>query len=297
MKAAILTHNGGMQRLLIVGCGDVARRVIPLLAGRYRLYALVRSDRQNPWLRAHRVTPIRGDLDHRASLARITGLADVVLHLAPPPKLGNIDTCTRHLLSALSQGSLPRRIVYVSTSGVYGDCLGERISETHALNPQSPRAERRVDAERRIRSWSARNGVKSCILRVPGIYAQDRMPLDRLRVSMPVIIAEEDSYTNHIHGDDLARIMIAALRHGGPNRAYNASDDSELKMGDWLDAVADAHKLRRPPRVTRAEAQRMLPDTLLSFFNESRRLVNTRMKRELKLGLRYPTTGDALRGR
>lgn len=285
-----------MQRLLIVGCGDVARRVIPLLSGRFRLYALVRNDKPQAWLKAHGVTPVRGDLDQRASLARIAGLADVVLHLAPPPKVGNSDSCTRHLLSVLSQGILPRRIVYISTSGVYGDCRGELISETHPLQPQSPRAERRVDAERQIRNWSARNGVKSHILRVPGIYAQDRMPLDRLRVSMPVIAEKEDSHSNHIHGDDLARILIATLRYGRPNRTYNASDDSEQKMGDWLDAVADAHKLRRPPRVSRAEAQRTLPDTLLSFFNESRRLVNARMKRELKVELRYPTTGDALKG-
>jgi nucleoside-diphosphate-sugar epimerase len=296
-----------MQRLLIIGCGDVARRTIPLLSNRYRLYALVRSDKQHAWLREHGVVPVTGDLDDRKSLSCLAGLADVVLHLAPPPlspasgegagegSTDNHDTRTRHLLAALSRGRLPRRLVYISTSGVYGDCRDERIDETHPLNPQSPRAERRVDAERQIRSWGARNGVKACILRVPGIYAQDRMPLNRLRVSMPVIVAEEDSYTNHIHGDDLARIIVAVLRHGRPNRSYNASDDSEQKMGDWLDAVADAHKLRRPPRITRTDAQRTLPDTLLSFFNESRRLVNARMKRELKVGLEYPTAADALK--
>jgi len=129
---------------------------------------------------------------------------------------------------------------------------------------------------------------------VTGIYAGDRLPLDRIRVSMPAIVAEEDSYTNHIHGDDLVHIVVAALRNGRPNRAYNASDDSEMKMGDYLDAVADAHGLRRPPRVTRAKAQRMLPDSLLSFMNESRRLTNERMKNELKVKLRYPTVGDLL---
>lgn len=285
-----------MQRLLIIGCGDVARRAIPLLSKRYRLFALVRNNKQLAWLRAHDVVPVHGDLDHRASLLRLAGLADTVLHLAPPPKVGVRDTCTRHLLAALSQGTLPRRLIYISTSGVYGDCGDAYVSETHPLNPQSPRAERRVDAERQIRRWAARNGVKASILRVPGIYAQDRLPLDRLRVSMPTIVAEEDSYTNHIHGDDLARILVATLRYGRPNRSYNASDDSEQKMGDWLDAVADAYKLRRPPRITRTEAQRVLPDTLLSFMNESRRLVNERMKRELRARLQYPTVMDALNG-
>ncbi|MBU0622214.1 MAG: SDR family oxidoreductase [Gammaproteobacteria bacterium] len=284
-----------MERLLIIGCGDVARRTIPQLSRRYRLFALVRNDKQLAWLKAHKVVAVHGDLDDSASLSRLAGLADTVLHLAPPPKVGSRDTCTRHLLAALSQGTLPRRLIYISTSGVYGDCADAFVSETHPLKPQSPRAERRVDAERQIRRWAARNGVKASILRVPGIYAQDRMPLNRLRVSMPTIVAEEDSYTNHINGDDLARIIVAAMRHGKPNRTYNASDDSAQKMGDWLDAVADAHRLRRPPRITRAEAQRVLPDTLLSFMNESRRLVNLRMKRELKVSLRYPTATDLLR--
>jgi nucleoside-diphosphate-sugar epimerase len=282
-----------MKRLLIIGSGYIARRTIPLLAGHYRIYALVRNDAHKAGLRAQGVTPVSGDLDDRAKLSRIAGLADVVLHLAPPDA-GEYDTRTRHLLAALSKSVSPRRIIYISTSGVYGDCSGTRVSETRPLNPQSARALRRVDAELQIRQWARRNGAKASILRVPGIYAEDRMPLDRLRISMPSIVAEEDSYTNHIHADDLVRIIIAALRHGKPNRVYHASDDSRMKMGDYLDAVADAHHLRHPPRVTRAQAQRILPDSLLSFLNESRQLNNERMKKELKVKLGYPTAADLL---
>ena len=282
-----------MKRLLIIGSGYMARRIIPLLAGRYRIYALVRNDAHKAGLRAQGATPIGGDLDDRAKLSRIAGLADVVVHLAPPDA-GERDTRTRHLLAALSKSVLPGQFIYISTSGVYGDCSGATVSETHALNPQSARAQRRVDAESQIREWATRNAVKASILRVPGIYAQDRMPLDRLRISMPSIVAEEDSYTNHIHADDLARIIIAALHYGKSNRAYHASDDSRMKMGDYLDAVADAYHLRRPPRVTRDKAQRMLPDSLLSFMNESRQLSNVRMKTELKVKLAYPTVADLL---
>ena len=171
--------------------------------------------------------------------------------------------------------------IYISTSGVYGDCGGARVSEVHRLNPQSSRALRRVDAELQIRQWAKRNGVSASILRVPGIYAKDRLPLERLRTGMPAITAAEDGYTNHIHADDLAHIIVAALRCGKPNRVYHASDDGETKMGDYFDAVADAYGLPHPPRITRAEAQRVLPQSLLSFMNESRRLLNERMKREL----------------
>jgi nucleoside-diphosphate-sugar epimerase len=283
-----------MNRLLIIGCGDIALRTLPLLAGAFRLYALVRSPAQFDRLRGLGVTPIAGDLDSRDSLSRLSGLADVVLHLAPPPDAGMRDTRTRHLLAALSRGRLPGRFVYVSTSGVYGDCGGAHIDETHPIHPQTDRALRRAEAERQISSWAARNGVRACILRVPGIYADDRLPLQRIRAGTSAMVATEDSYTSHIHADDLACILVAALRYGRPNRVYHACDDGEMKMGDYFDAVADAHGLPHVPRIGRAEAQRVLPQSLLSFMNESRRLANRRMKRELRVSLRYPTVRDGL---
>ena len=283
-----------MERLLIIGCGDIARRTIPLIRGQYRTYAMTRNNMQCDSLRAMGVVPLAGDLDNRKGLSRIAGLADIVLHFAPPPNAGTKDSRTRHLLAALSRGSLPRQFIYISTSGVYGDCRGARVNETHILNPQSPRAQRRVDAETQIRAWARENGVRASILRVPGIYAEDRLPLERLQAGMPGIRADEDSYTNHIHADDLARIVVSALRRARANRVYNASDDGEMKMGDYFDAVADAYNLPRQPRISRAEAQRSLPESLLSFMNESRRLTNDRMKRELRVRLRYPTVRHAL---
>lgn len=288
-----------MRRLLIVGCGDVALRAIPLLTKGYRVYALVRDPAKCAGLRALGVTPLLGDLDDHASLARISGLADAVLHLAPPPNAGTGDSRTRNLLSALSKGqrrknNLPKRLIYISTSGVYGDCGGAWVSETHPLNSTSPRSRRRVDAEMQIRDWARRNRVNASILRVPGIYAADRLPLGRIQQGTPGIVASEDSYTNHIHAGDLARISVAALQRGKACRVYHASDDSQLKMGEYFDLVADAFKLPRVPRVGRAEAQRVLSPMMLSFMNESRRLTNQRMKRELKVRLRYPTVTDLL---
>lgn len=297
IKAAILTHNHPMKRLLIIGCGDIARRIIPLLAGRYRIYALIRNPAHSGELRALGITPLAGDLDSCKSLSRISGLAHVVLHLAPPPGAGAEDTRTRHLLAALSQGTLPRRFVYISTSGVYGDCAGARVDETRRLNPQSMRAQRRANAESHIREWAGRNGVRASILRVPGIYAEERLPLERLQAGLPVIAAEEDSYTNHIHATDLARVVVASMYRGAPNRVYHASDDTEMKMGDYFDVVADAVKLSRPKRVSRAEAQQVLPDLMLSFMNESRRLSNKRMKKELKVTLCFSTVDDLLRNK
>jgi nucleoside-diphosphate-sugar epimerase len=136
--------------------------------------------------------------------------------------------------------------------------------------------------------------VPLIILRTPGIYAADRLPLERLRAGLPALRAEDDVYTNHIHADDLAAIAARALDDDAPPGAYNASDDTEMKMGDWLDLVADRHGLARPPRISREEAERQIPEPLLSFMRESRRLDNRRMKRELGIRLQYPTIHEGL---
>lgn len=284
-----------MQNLLIVGCGDVARRVLPRLVGRYRVYALLRDAEQAAWWRRAGAVPVLADLDDARSLARIAGLAEVVLHFAPPPEHGAVDTRMRRLLAALAKGkSLPQRLVYISTSGVYGDCAGARIDETRRLAPATARAARRVDAERRLRAFGRQNGVVVSILRAPGIYAADRLPIERLQKGTPALCAADDVYTNHIHADDLALLVCAALRYGRANRAYNACDDSEMKMGEYFDLVAERFGLPPAPRLSRAEAQTKLSPIQLSFMSESRRLANHRIRHELHARLRYPRVEDGV---
>lgn len=277
-----------MRRLLIIGCGDVVRRVLPELVRRWRVFALVREPDDS--LRALGVVQIRGDLDRAATLGRLRGLAHAVLHSAPPSESGDFDLRTRHLLAALRQArSLPRALIYIGTSGVYGDCRGERVTEARPLAPRTARARRRADAERQLRAFGRESACRVALLRAPGIYAADRLPLERLRRGDPVLNADADVYTNHIHAEDLGRACIAALRRARPNRAYHASDDSALRMGDWYDKLADAFGLPRAPRMTRTEAEQRLSPLTLSFMNESRRLDNTRLRKELRLALRYPT--------
>lgn len=284
-----------MQRLLIVGSGDVARRALPLLIKRYRVYALVRDGEAAAEWRAAGAKPVLADLDDRRSLLRLAGLAQAVLHLAPPPGGGEIDSRTRNLLAALARGkSLPRRLAYVGTTGIYGDCAGERLDETRTPRPATARARRRQDAESRLRAFGRRHGTQIALLRAPGIYAGDRVPLERLRNGTPVLAAGEDVFSNHIHADDLAAACAAALHRGAANRTYNVVDDSDMKMGDYFDQVADAFGLPRPPRLSRAEIARALSPVQLSFMTESRRIGNRRLKDELKLRLRYPTVDAAL---
>lgn len=276
-------------RVLLIGCGDIALRTADLLRGRVRLYGLTRRQEDAPRLRQHGVVPIVGDLDSQRSLERLRAAPFAVLHFAPPPGEGRDDLRTAHLIAALTKARIiPQRFVYISTSGVYGDCAGARITEARPRRGRTPRARRRIAAEDRLRRWAQRYGVKLSILRAPGIYADTRLPLDRLKQGTPALRAEEDVFTNHIHADDLARATMAAAFRGKPNRAYNVSDDTEMQMGEWFDVVADAFHLPRPPRVSREEAASRLAPVLLSFMSESRRLSNARMKRELRLHLRYP---------
>lgn len=277
------------ERLLIVGCGDVGLRVARQLT-QVRRYALTSSPERIPELRAAGLTPLLGQLDDPASLRRLAGLATRVLHLAPPPGEGLGDPRSVALLRALRRGRAPRALVYGSTSGVYGDCAGDWVTEVRPLAPQSARAQRRVAAERVLRG-RGRSGPHASVLRIPGIYAPDRpggTPETRLRRGTPVLCAQDDVYTNHIHADDLARACVAALWRGRPGRTCHASDDTVLKMGDYFDLAADLYGLPRPPRLSWSQAQQVLPPVLLSFMGESRRLDNTRLKRELRVALRYP---------
>src|SRR5947207_1800824 len=282
-------------RVLLIGCGDVAQRTAALLEDRARLYGLIRRNDEIPKLRARGIVPIVGDLDRIGSLDRLRAAPFAVLHFAPPPSEGRDDPRTARLIAALTKAQIiPQRFVYISTSGVYGDCAGSRVTEARPRKAQTPRARRRVAAEDRLRRWAKRYGVKLSILRAPGIYAETRLPLDRLKQGTPVLRAEDDVFTNHIHADDLARATIAAAFRGKPNRAYNISDDAELPMGMWFDAVADAFGLARPPRVSWEEAETRIAPLLLSFMSESRRLSNARTKRELRVRLRYPTPATLL---
>jgi nucleoside-diphosphate-sugar epimerase len=284
-----------MRRLLIIGCGDVMRRALPQLALRWQVLALVR--RRDPQLAQLDITQIEGDLDRPDTLTRLAGIADAVIHSAPPPPQGQGDARTRNLIAILRRGkSLPRQLVYISTSGVYGDCGGAWVSETRTPTAESARAARRLDAERRLREFGGQAGRRCCvsILRAPGIYAADRMPLERLRQRLPLIEHGEDSQTNHIHAEDLARACGVALTRGRANRVYNINDDSALAMGEWFDALADAFALPRAPRLPREAVRRAVPPMQWSFMKESRRLDNTRMKRELGLRLRYPTVAAGI---
>ena len=281
----------GKPRLLIIGCGDVGMRLLPLLRWRFRIFALTSQPARCAELREAGAIPIVANLDNAASLAKLAGLAPYCVHLAPPRPEGESDIRTQNLTAILPDKS---RLVYISTTGVYGDCGGASFDETRTVRPQNARAVRRVAAEKILRGWAKRSGSCLSILRVPGIYAADRLPVERLQKGTPALADADDVYTNHIHADDLAKMILLALFRAAPQRVYHAVDDSDLKMAAYFDLVADAFQLPRPPRLPRHELAQQVSPMLLSFMSESRRMQNQRIKKELGMRFSYPSVAQGV---
>ncbi|MBC7489694.1 MAG: sugar nucleotide-binding protein [Glaciimonas sp.] len=282
----------GKPRLLVLGCGDVGMHLLSLLQRRFKVFAVTSQAARFAELRAAGAYPVLANLDHPHTLVRISRLARIVVHLAPPQLTGSKDQRTRNLAAILPERTT---LVYISTSSVYGDCAGRLVDETQPVNPYNARAQRRVDAEQVLRAWAKRRAGRLAILRVPGIYAADRLPLERLKKATPALCAADDVYTNHIHADDLAQVIFSAIFKAAPSRVYHAVDDSEMKMAAYFDAVAAAYGFPFPPRLPRTELAQQVSPILLSFMSESRRLQNQRMKAELGVRLRYPDVLIALK--
>jgi nucleoside-diphosphate-sugar epimerase len=278
--------------VVVLGCGDVGLRFVRAFSARARIVGVVRRADAADAVRAAGGVPMRADLDDRGSLRRLRGLAPRVLHSAPPPAEGRDDPRTRRALAALHGAA---SWVYLSTTGVYGDCGGASVDETRTVAPRNERAVRRVAAERRLRAAAARGAIRATVLRVPGLYALERLPIARLQRGTPALVDADDVYTNHVHADDLARIAWVALWRGRSQRTVHAVDDSDMKMGAYFDAVARAFCLPLPPRLARDALREAVSPMLWSFMSESRRLANRRLHRELRVRLRWPTVDGFLR--
>jgi nucleoside-diphosphate-sugar epimerase len=282
--------------LLIVGYGDIGQRVAALALAEGRVVsALVRSDAKTAALTAGGILPILGDLDDTATPVRALPAAGAtVLYTVPPPGGGEYDLRLRVFLGSIEAGNEPAQLVYLSTTGVYGDQQGALVDESTPTSATTSRARRRLDAENLLRAWGRDRGVKIVILRVAGIYGNHRLPLQRLREGAPVLRSAESPFSNRIHADDLARLCLTAADKGEDGEIINISDGETSTMTDYFNAVADAFALPRPPQVTLAAAKESMPPLLFSYFSESRRLDNRRMRARLGENLLYPDLASGL---
>ncbi len=288
-----MLENIPFKSVLIVGCGDVGHRVARLwLAHNVTVYGLARSEQKQQAMSALGILPIQADLDVPATLEGMPSQPDLLYWFAPPPTQGKTDPRMKNFLACL--GSRPKRVVAISTSGVYGDQQGRMVSEETPPNPQVDRAYRRLDMERQLQAWGEQYAVPIITLRVGGIYGPGRLPLKRIRDGVPILKETLAPKTNRIHVDDLAQVCFAAAFKPQCSRIYNVSDGQESNMTEYFFALADHFGLPRPPEVDWNEAEQTISKGMLSYLRESRRMDNRRMLQELAIKLRYPGLEEGL---
>jgi nucleoside-diphosphate-sugar epimerase len=282
--------------VLIIGCGDIGVRVARRLQQTgARVAGLARSAESASRLQRFDITPVPGDLDDADSLAGLPTGERLIFYFAPPPGGGTKDTRMRRFCRAVGPDQTPSRVVYISTSGVYGDCGGEWVTEETPVNPQTSRAQRRLDAETVLQEWGRRCRVSVVILRVTGIYGPGRLPLARLQQGQPVLRVQEAPPTNRIHADDLATVCLAAAEHGEDGDIFNVSDGNPGTMTEYFIAIADLFDLPRPQQVDLAEARRGMNPMMLSYLQESRRMRSHKMIEKLGITLQYPDLETGLK--
>ena len=280
--------------MLIVGCGAVGRKIADAALQRgVSVNCLVRTEESARGLRDSGLHARALDLDRDISTPLDAVGETQVFYLAPPPPDGQRDPRMQRFLAALPAGTKPR-IVYISTTGVYGDCTGAWVDERRPVNPQIDRARRRRDAEMQLLHWRDAVGGEVIILRVAGIYGPGKLPLARLAKQTPMVSETEAPWTNRIHITDLVSICEAAMARGRDGECYNVSDGQPGNMRDYFDRVADLFGLPRAPTISLAEGKDQLSAGLLSYLAESRRLDNRKMIEDLGISLRYPDLASGL---
>ncbi|MFD2111901.1 SDR family oxidoreductase [Thiorhodococcus fuscus] len=283
-----------MTETIIVGCGYVGSRLARRYLDRGDVIGVVRSEDGVARLAAEGIPARRCDLaQNEPDGLPLEGAH--LFYLAPPPDRGVEDSSLGRLVDAFDRVGRPKRILYLSTTGVYGDCQGAWVDENHPTEPTQDRSRRRLNAEERLRAWRRSGGTELVVLRVGGIYGPGRLPLERIRRAVPMVRAEEAPYTNRIHVDDLVEVCVAAMENGVDGAVYNVSDDHPSSMTDYFMQVAEAAGLEPPPLISLAEADGQLSAGMMSYMGESRRLSNRKLREELGVELRYPTLVEGLR--
>lgn len=282
----------GNKNILIAGCGYVGCRLAESL-GKTGISGLVRSEESSRELAGMGITPVQCDLGRTAVGLPSTGGTDIY-YLLPPPKTGVVDSFMENFLQGLEGSGPPRRIVYLGTTGVYGDCRGEWVDESTPVNPKADRALRRLDAEQQLQAWVRHQDTELVRLRVAGIYGPDKLPLQRLRAGKPMVAERHAPWTNRIHVDDLVQVLQAAMVRGRNGEVYNVTDGQPGNMAAYFNRVADFAGLPRPAAIDPSAGEQALSAGLRSYLAESRRIDNRKMLQELGVELRYPTLEQGL---
>jgi nucleoside-diphosphate-sugar epimerase len=287
--------SSGRPYALVVGCGYVGRRLVARLRPHFDITAIVRTPASLASLEQDSVSAMLLDLDRVRTAVRLPERLDqeVIFYLVPPPGTGESD---RRLDRFLQLPAVPpRTFVYLSTTGVYGDANGELVDESTPVQPQSDRARRRVSAEEMTRVWCNERHVRRVVLRVPGIYGPDRLPVERLLRREPMVSRLDAGISNRIHDDDLVEACIRSVANPEARGIYNVTDGNSCSSTEFAEKVAEIAGLPAPPEVSMEEAQLTFSPERLSFINESRRVSNERMLKHLGVRLKFADIDAGIR--
>jgi len=278
-----------MTKILIVGYGYLGGHLARAEreAG-HAVEALCRSK-----LEGTAIQQISADLDQAESLTDLQVEGEIIYYCAPPPSQGVIDSRLQNFLSAIKK-QRPKRLILISTTGVYGNCDGEWIDETKAANPQVDRAHRRWDAEQKLTQWATERKVSVVVLRVAGIYGKGKLPEKRLLSAQPVLAPELSPFSNRIQIEDLTQACLAAARHPQPKPLYNVTDGHPSTMSDYFFQVAEALQLPRPSVISADQMESQLSEGMRSYLAESKRIENRLLREHLSVTLKYPTLREGL---
>lgn len=279
-------------RVWLIGFGDIAERVAQrLVAEGQEVHGMLRRAERAEELKLMGVEPVVADLDDASSLDGLDLGGAEVYFFAPPSSSDEQDHHMGHFLQALADRN-PRKILYISTTGVYGNSHGAWVNEQSPTRPNTERGKRRLDAERQLLAYGSSHGIPVVVLRVGGIYGPGRLPLRQLESARPVLTEEDSGYTNRIHADDLAMICTVAMQRG--EGIYNVSDGHPGTMAQYFTELAGALGYPLPERISLEKAREVLPTGMLSYLEESRRLDTTRLKEELGIQLQYPDLASGI---
>lgn len=285
-----------LQNFTIIGCGDIGCRVGKILLDQgCRVQALARSAEKAKQLQGKGFAPLVGDFDYQEETLELPVHAQQLFYFMAPQGGGKSDSRMLNFCRKLSLDNAPTKVVYISTSGVYGDCGGNVVTEETPINPQTTRAQRRASAESQLQEQAQQLGFELVILRVTGIYGPGRLPVARVMQGHPVLKLEEASFTNRIHTLDLVQICLAAMERGEDGDIFNVCDGQDSSMTEYFTAIADMHNLPRPKQIGMAEAEQEMNPLMLSYLKESRRMSNRKLKEKLRIELLYPTLEAGLK--
>ena len=283
------------KNVLIIGCGDIGLRVAKIWKSANKsVFAVARSESSIDSFRQQHIHACQSDLDDPSTLSHLPTHQSLLYYFAPPPAKGHVDTRMANFLASIEKDVLPAHLIYISTSGVYGDQAGKLINEETPANPQVDRAKRRFNAEQQLKNWNKHNSVPITVLRVGGIYGPGRLPLQRLKDQTPMLHEELSPQTNRIHADDLAQVCVAAAAKKAEGEIYNVSDGTNSNMTEYFNTIADFCELPRPPLVDWDEAEKTISPGMLSYLKESRKMDNSKMINELDIELIYPSLKEGL---